>query len=77
MGSTSGNRPENDEGVRPASHGIGQRRVHRIVRQILAARKKADKSTPFAGDLVAHSAAQRRVTLFQRIEDSPTCYRAR
>src|SRR4051812_29461203 len=60
---------QDDEWFLSASDSLGQRRVGRIVRQVLLARKKSKKRTTLQCSMVADGALQHGIARLDGIED--------
>jgi len=60
---------DNPEWFRAGGNQIGQRVVHRDMRKILAARKKAHKRAALQCRLVTNRPAQHRIRFFERIQN--------
>ncbi len=65
---TAGDRPQDDQRFGAARHGLRQRRIRRIERQIPLAREEAQKGPPLLRRVVADGTAQHGVCGLQRIE---------
>jgi hypothetical protein len=63
-----GNRPNNQERFPPCRHGIRQRRIRRLVRQVFLASKEAQKCPPLLRNLIADSPAQHGIAALECVE---------
>src|SRR5256885_3469702 len=61
-------RPDDEKRLRPRRHRGGQRRVLRLVRQILRAGEESQERPALRGDVVADRPAQHRITGLERVE---------
>src|SRR6267378_2360565 len=61
------NRSHNQQWFLPRNHLLRQRRINRLVRKVLLARKKSQKWPPLLRYVVTNGAPQHRVTRLQRI----------
>ena len=66
-----GDRADHAEDVRTVNERIGERLVHRLVRQIPSAREVAYERAPLGGRLIADRPAERRVRGLERVEHAP------
>src|SRR5689334_3099117 len=64
----AGHRAYDEERLLALDHPVRQRRVRRLVRQILLAGVEPHERTPPAGAAVAHRAAQHRKPILQRVQ---------
>ena len=73
---TAGDRTQDDERLGPARHGLRQRRIGGVQRQILLAREEAQKGPPLLRRVVADGTAQHGVCGLQCIEHGANGRRA-
>jgi hypothetical protein len=67
-GSAAGHRPHDQDRLVTAEHRVGQRRVRRLVREVLLAGVEPHEGPSPAAGRLAHGAAQRRMLLLQRVQ---------
>jgi hypothetical protein len=70
------NGPDHDQRLFPGSDRLGQRRVRRLMRKILLARKEPQKRPPLLRNVVAYRALQHGITVLERIENGALRNRA-
>ena len=66
--STACNRTDDEKRLLSGPHGVRQRRIRQIVREITLARKKTNVSAAFLRGVIADRAAQNRKPLLERVE---------
>src|SRR4051812_46185452 len=63
------NRPDYVERFLAAGDGVGQRRIRRVVGEVLLAGEEAQEGAALLGDVVADRPPQHRIAGFERVED--------
>src|SRR4030066_823030 len=66
-----GDRPDDKQRLLPRRHRLRQRRVRRIVGQILLAGEQAQGRPSYLGDVIANRAAQHGIARLQHVQDRP------
>lgn len=74
--SASRNRPDHVERLLAAGDGVGQRRIRRVVGDVLPADEVAQEGAPLPGDVVADRPPQHRIAGFERVEDGALGHRS-
>src|SRR5690348_9836602 len=70
-GSAAGHRPEDDERLMAGYNAIGERRVRRLVGEVLLAGVEADEWPPLPALAIPDSAHEHGVLGLDRVEDRP------